>query len=183
MDRNYGIIGEVSSCNVAGLTSLKIKHFKNVLKTSKIVCLQETHGRRKDDLNRTARLGFDKGIFSLYNNAARGAAVLWKSPLVQIGKEWLDPNGRLAAVVLKDEKDLKILVASVYAPNVDSSRQMQTDYISFLITLEHALSELTARDKPDRIMIMGDFNIICDAEVDSRSANPKVYPIPLEGLL
>ena len=175
MNGNIGFVGEVSSCNVAGLTNMKIRHFKNVLKTSRIACLQETHGRRKENESRVARLGFDKGIFSLYNNAARGAAVLWRSPLKQTGKEWLDPEGRLAAVVLKDERENKILVASVYAPNVDPSRQMQSDYVSFMITLEHALSELIASEQPDRLMILGDFNVICDTDVDSRSVAPKVY--------
>ena len=182
MEGHIGIVGEVSSCNVAGLTNLKIRHFKNVLKTSDIACLQETHGKRKDSASRVARLGFEKGVFSLFNNAARGAAVLWKSPYVQVGKEWLDPEGRLAAVVLKDDKGNKTLVASVYAPNVDSSRHMQSDYVSFMITLEFALSELIMSEQPDRMMILGDFNVICDAEVDSRSVAPKVYPIPLEAL-
>ena len=182
MSGSSGMNGEISSCNVAGFTKNKIRHFKNVLKTSNIACLQETHGRSSDSTRRIRALGFDEGVFSLFTNAARGSAILWKRPYKKVGMEWVDKNGRLAAVVLKNELELKILVVSVYAPNVNSSRDSQSTYISFLITLEHVLSEMIAREKPDRLIMLGDFNVICNAELDSKSANPTTFPVVLEAL-
>ena len=173
---------EVCSLNVAGLTKEKVLHFRKSFKNSSIVCLQETHGEEKNIKSRIASLGFDDGVFSLYNKAARGSAVLWKKPFERIGNEWIDNQGRIAGVVLRQgEKGPKVMVLSVYAPNVSTVKTTQADYISCLISLDHGIRELT-KEKPDMKMMLGDFNIICDAELDSRSAEPKIYPVPLEGL-
>ena len=147
-----------------------------------MVCLQETHGVEKNCKSRITQLGFQKGIFSLHTNASRGAAVLWRDSVKQIGEAWTQPDGRIAAVVLQKEAGIKSLVVSVYAPNLAPSSSSQSNYVSFLITLEFVLSEMKRKVSFDNIFLMGDFNLIWDPEVDSLSASPKTYNIPLDAL-
>ena len=101
----------------------------------------------------------------------------------QIGEPWIDSNGRLAAVVLQKDEGPTTLVVSVYAPNLDPSPESQSNYISFLITLEHAISQFVDKGIVENIFLMGDFNLIMDKELDSLSASPKTYKIPLEALV
>ena len=176
---SWGMIG---SCNVAGLTNTKMTLFRTSFEPFEIMCLQETHGAEKNCKSRIAKLGFQKGTFSLHQKAIRGSAVLWRDSVKQIGKPWQDPEGRIAAVVLQKSNGPKALIVSVYAPNVDPSSSSQANYVSFLITLELVLTEMTRAGGIDQIIMMGDFNIICDPELDSFSASPKVYKIPLEAL-
>ena len=79
--------GEFCSLNVAGLTKVKIKHFRKTFENSSVVCMQETHGEDKDKGHRIRQLGSDGGVFSLFNKAARGAAILWKAPFEKLGAE------------------------------------------------------------------------------------------------
>ena len=174
--------GKIGSCNVAGLTKEKLKLYKTNFENFEVMCLQETHGVEKNCKSRVAKLGFHKGSFSLHSKAIRGSAVLWKESLTQIGEAWTDPNGRIAAVILQKENGLKALVVSVYAPNVDPSPTSQSNYVSFLISLEYAITEMLSRSSVDNVFMMGDFNLICDPEVDSLSAKPKLYKIPVEAL-
>ena len=174
--------GMIGSCNVAGLTNEKMKLFKTNFENFEVMCLQETHGTEKNCKSRIAKLGFQKGIFSLHQKAIRGSAILWRESVKQIGNAWQDPDGRIAAVVLQKEDGPKTLFVSVYAPNVDPSPASQSNYISFLISLEHVLSEMTRRHNVDQVMMLGDFNIICDPELDSLSVAPKLYKIPVEAL-
>ena len=147
------------------------------------MCLQETHGAENNCKSRIAKLGFHKGSFSLHSKAIRGSAILWRDSVTQIGQAWRDPNGRIAAVILQSKDGQKALVVSVYAPNVDPSANSQANYVSFLISLEYAITEMLDRSNVDNVFLMGDFNIICDPEVDSLSAAPKLYKVPVEALL
>ena len=63
----------------------------------------------------------------------------------------MDSQGRIAAVVLRKDNGPNTLVISVYAPNLDPSKGSQTAYISFLISLEHAISLMTSREKVENI--------------------------------
>ena len=172
----------IGSCNVAGFTKEKLRLFRDNFEKLDIVCLQETHGVGKNCKSRIAKLGFTNGIFSLHTNASRGAAVMWRDSVKQIGDEWTHAEGRVAAVALQNEDGHKGLVVSVYAPNLDPSPSSQAKYVSFLITLEHVLSEMTSKIAVDSIFLMGDFNLIIDPTLDSQSASPKLYKVPLEAL-
>ena len=183
MNGEREIWGNFGSCNVAGFTKEKISFFRSVLDGVEVASLQETHGEQKDSKSRVMRLGFKKGIFSLHKRASRGSALLWKDPFELQGDAWTDLEGRIAAGILKSREpgSPRILFVSVYAPNVDPSPQSQSQYISFLITLEHMLSTMTARGV-DSIVMMGDFNLLCDPELDSLSASPKIFKILLVNL-
>ena len=133
MDAGQDLWERVGSCNVAGLTKEKVNFYRRIFETLDIVCLQETHGAEKDIRSRIAKLGFDKGVFSLHTKATRGSAILWRDSVKQIGAPWTDPQGRIAAVNLQKEDSPITLVLSVYAPNVDSSKKSHSEYISFLI--------------------------------------------------
>ena len=172
----------IGSCNVAGLTNIKMTLYKKSFESFEIKCLQETHGAEKNCKSRVAKLGFHKGIFLLHEKAIRGSAILWRDSVKQIGKPWKDPEGRIAAVTLQKGDGPKTLFVSVYAPNVDPSSTSQSNYVSFLITLEHVLTEMTSAMDIDSVIMMGDFNIICDTELDSFSVAPKLYKIPVEAL-
>ena len=176
---SWGFIG---SCNVAGLTNDKMTLYRTNFESYEIMCLQETHGAEKNCKTRIAKLGFSKGTFSLHNKAIRGSATLWRDSVKQSGQAWRDPEGRIAAVVLQKDDGPKALIVSVYAPNVDPSSSSQSNYVSFLISLEHVLSEMTRVQNVDRIIMMGDFNVICDPELDSLSAAPKLYKVPVDAL-
>ena len=174
--------GKVGSCNVAGLTNEKMKLFRTTFESFEVMCLQETHGAEKNCKSRIAKLGFHEGSFSLHSKAIRGSAVLWRDSVKQIGQAWRDPEGRIAAVILQKGNATKALVVSVYAPNVDPSPASQANYVSFLISLQYALTEMTARESVDHILMLGDFNIICNPELDSMSVAPKLYKVPVEAL-
>ena len=175
--------GTFGSCNVAGFTKEKLAFFRTVLDGVDVVGLQETHGVQKDLRSRVSRLGFKEGIFSLHTRATRGSALLWKAPFEQQGEAWTDREGRIAAVILKSNEpnSPRILFASVYAPNVDPSPRTHAQYVSFLISLELMLTTMTDRGV-DKTVMFGDFNLLCYAELDSLSASPKIFKIPLEGL-
>ena len=174
--------GKVGSCNVAGLTNEKMKLFRTTFESFEVMCLQETHGAEKNCKSRIAKLGFHEGSFSLHSKAIRGSAVLWRDSVKQIGQAWRDPEGRIAAVILQKGNATKALVVSVYAPNVDPSPASQANYVSFLISLQYVLTEMTARESVDHILMLGDFNIICNPELDSMSVAPKLYKVPVEAL-
>ena len=67
------------------------------------------------------RLGFDDGFYSLAGKSSRGAAILWKKPWKRVrGTEIRDGEGRIAIVTLAKD-NVKVVVASVYAPNLDKT--------------------------------------------------------------
>ena len=86
-------------------------------------------------------------------------------------------------MILKKDDGPNTLVISVYAPNLDQSAATHSAYVSFLITLEHAISTLLNRESVDNIFLMGDFNMICDTDLDSSSASPRIHKVPLEALI
>ena len=178
-EESWGMIG---SCNVNGLTNEKMKLYRTNFEPFEIMCLQETHGAERNCKSRIAKLGFHKGTFSLHSKAIRGSAILWRESVSQIGEAWRDPHGRIAAATLRKNNGPKMLFVSVYAPNVDPSSNSQANYVSFLISLEHVLSEMLRRNSVEQIIMMGDFNLLCDPELDSFSVAPKLYKVPVEAL-
>ena len=178
--RLNGFWGKIASCNVHALKNTKLNHFKEVFKNHNIVCLQETHGKHSSIKMLTKRLGFKNGLFSLIQKQARGTAVLWRDGN-KIAEE-TDTQGRIAGVAL-ELNDCKLTVVSAYAPNVDGSHKSWENYVSFLTELERIADNLTEANDSTNLLIMGDFNLILDQELDSFSQNPKVYSIPREQLL
>ena len=75
-------------------------------------------------------VGFDEGVWSNSNGANKGSAVVWKDNFSCV-ERWKDTEGRIAAAVLED-KDFKVGVCSIYAPNVNASRDSRDEYIEFM---------------------------------------------------
>ena len=172
--RLNGFWGKIASCNVHALKNTQLNHFKEVFKGHNIVCLQETHGKVSSVKMMIKRLGFKKGLFSLIQKQARGAAVLWRDGN-KIAEE-TDTHGRIAGIAL-ELNNCKLSVISAYAPNVDGSHKSWENYVSFLTDLERIADNLTEANDSNNLLIMGDFNLILDKELDSFSQNPKVYTI------
>ena len=175
--RLNGFWGKIASCNVHALKNNQLNHFKEVFKNNNVVCLQETHGKPSTIKLVTKRLGFENSVFSLINKQARGSAVLWRDGKL-IAKE-TDEKGRIAGVAL-ELNDCKINIISAYAPNLDGTHASWDAYLAFLTELELIADNLVEASDSNNLLIMGDFNLILDAELDSFSKNPKIYSIPRE---
>ena len=72
---------KIVTCNVAGLTKEKIPHYRQLFEDVDVLCLQETHGKRKEITKTVQSLGFKKGVFSLASTQAKGVAILWRDPI------------------------------------------------------------------------------------------------------
>ena len=164
--RLNGFWGKIASCNVHALKNSQLNHFKEVFKNNNVICLQETHGKPTTVKSITKRLGFKNSVFSLFHKQARGAAVLWREGNL-IAKE-VDKNGRIAGVAL-ELNDCKINVISAYAPNVDGSHASWDTYLTFLTELELIADNLVEISETNNLLIMGDFNLILDPDLDSSS--------------
>ena len=162
------------------LKNSQLSHFKEVFKNNNIICLQETHGKPSNVKLITKRLGFSNSVFSLINKQARGSAILWRDGSL-IAKE-TDSKGRIAGVSL-ELNDCKLNVISAYAPNLDGTHASWDAYVTFLTELELIADNLVEASDSNNLLIMGDFNMILDPELDSFSKDPKVYSIPKEQLL
>ena len=133
-----------SSCNVKSLKG-KVQHFKEVFKHDEIVAIQETHLKKWQEGRLPARLGFDGAVCSSYGAQARGTALLWKKPWkVHEECKVIDEEGRFAGAVLV-KGDIKHIVVSLYAPNVDRTRRTREDYVSWLISVRHRISLLQVK--------------------------------------
>ena len=93
-----------------------------------------------------------------------------------------DTQGRIAGAALELNSQ-KIVVVSVYAPNVDGTHKSWEEYTKFLVTLEMHIDKLCNKANTDNVIVNGDFNIILNIDLDSHSQNPKVYNIPKEALI
>ena len=94
----------------------------------------------------------------------------------------VDKEGRFAGAVLQ-KGDTKCTVVSVYAPNVDRSKESRQAYVSWLISLRFRIEELRAKVNSGSLIVMGDFNLILDSGLDSFSPSPTVHTIPVQELL
>ena len=167
-----------SSCNVKGLSQIKQPHFKSQFSQSEVLALQEVHAEYKQARSITLRLGFDDGFYSLAGKSSRGAAILWKNPWKRVqGTEIRDGEGRVAIVTLA-KGDVKVVVASVYAPNLDKTVLVRQHYVSWLVSLRHLVDEAQRLGGCEALWVGGDFNQILDRTLDSWSKSPTVHVVP-----
>jgi len=177
-------IGVVTTCNVKGLADEKLQHFKQCFFHSKLSFIQEVHGTSERTKHRIERLGFQGGIFSLFNSRARGAALLWKEEFRQVGDGVTDDDGRVAGATLQlGVNGPKVSAISAYAPTLNSSSTTWDEYAKFMDSLEKVMQELQAASGVQNVIIGGDFNQILDKELDSLSETPKTYAAPRDRLL
>jgi len=181
---NFAELGMVTSCNVKGLMDEKLQHFRQQLQGSNLTFMQEVHGTSLKSKNRIERLGFMGGNFSFHTPGSRGAAVLWRGNLKQVGELMSDEEGRVAGVALQiGEKGPKFAAVSAYAPTLSGSKADQKAYLNFLMSLEVVLDNLKLYTRTEHAIVGGDFNLILSKDLDSLSEKPRIHSIPREALL
>jgi len=178
--------GGCLSLNVAGgLNPINSIELKNMFKLYNIVGVQEVHGEDGDETAKMGQLGFTNGAFSFdINSRARaGTGIMWRDEISQIGnRTWKDAAGRIVCVGL-EAQGVKMIVASVHAPCLAASEAAQNAYVNFLIGLQRYVQEAQAALGVEHVLLLGDFNIIFDSELDSFSTTPRIYSSPREALL
>ena len=178
---NISDYGNLATCNVRGLTGEKIPHFRDAFKESSILLLQETHGTGYQMKSKVEKLGFKKGIFSLLDRQARGVGICVKEG-VDIAHKVQDDNGRIVGATLRKEGAPELVVISAYAPNLGAAKDLQEEYVKFMIDLDRVITECVRLSNSEHLIVAGDFNILTDPELDSWSGKGKIYEIPLEAL-
>ena len=171
----------MATCNVRGLTNEKISHFKDAFKENSILLLQETHGTPGQLKGKVERLGFKEGIFSLLERQARGVGILVRNG-IEISHQVQDEEGRIVGATLSKDDAPKIVVVSVYAPNLGTAKELQEEYVKFMIELDRIITECMRLGRTKHLVVAGDFNILTDPSLDSWSGNGKTFEIPLEAL-
>ena len=127
------------------------------------------------------RLGFAKGAFSLLERQARGVGILVRNG-IEINNVVKDANGRIIGATLSKEDAPNIVVVSVYAPNLGASKELQAEYVAFMVELDRIITECLRLGKTKHLVVAGDFNILTDLSLDSWSGNGKTFEVPLEAL-
>lgn len=147
--------------NVRGLNS-PVKRTKclEFLKRKKIsiALIQETH-LRTTDIHRFQNRFYKCIAHSSATNRTKGVAILFNRKLgVKVEKTGSDDVGRLAHVCCTINST-KVCLASIYGPNTHDP--------SFLSTVSNTLLDFSDH----QFIVGGDFNQVCDANLD-KSMNP-----------
>ena len=122
-------------------------------KRAEVVCLQETHSSKADELVWTAEWG-GAGIFSHGNNNSRGVCILTrKGANIGLYNSMSDPEGRYIITHLISPSQNIYTLCTVYAPNKDNS--------FFFDALSQNLC-----DYPAERVIIGDFNVVLNPKKD-----------------
>ena len=91
-------------------------------------------------------------------------------------KVWKDDEGRVVIGVFKIDNE-KVIIGSVYAPNIDASVRSQQRYSRFILDLEALLGE--AKRHAQSFILCGDFNLYCDPYLDTEESNIMPHPYPI----
>jgi exonuclease III len=111
-------------------------------------------------------------------SAARGVAIFlnlkesFEIIKIQGLDTYTDLHGRLIGLCIK-YKNKRIGLINCYAPNVNNSRCVRDDYMTYLTGLDHLLEEMAGLC--ESFIVGGDFNIILDPALDAKGGNPTVY--------
>ena len=121
-------------------------------KNSDILIIQETHSIKENELIWESEWG-GKAIFSHGTPAARGVAIFTTKKLyAQMSNIHVSADGRTIILDI-EENNIFITIAAIYAPNKDSPAYF-TDLGNLL------------RSRKERKIIVGDFNLTLDVELD-----------------
>lgn len=157
--------------NVNGLRNFqkrkKVYHFLKEMRYADIIFLQETHCMIQDEPLWRSQWG-GHVVNSFGESNARGVALLInKKTNCKIVRYKTDINGRFVIVELKIE-DQVLVLAGVYAPNVDQPSFFQS-----------VLREMEEFQNPNAILV-GDFNLIFDTELDRAGTSEYNHPKSME---
>ena len=153
----------------------KKQTIKEFIKTKKaqFIALQETH---TDNSRISKTLGVTDAIRSHANTASKGVGLLWTDESVKCMKVWKDDEGRVVIGVFKIDNE-KVIIGSVYAPNIDASVRSQQKYSRFILDLEALLGE--AKRHAQSFILCDDFNLYCDPYLDTEESNIMPHPYPI----
>ena len=100
-----------------------------------------------------------KGAFAYYSTNARGSGIIVNDKCEVL--DWKDDNeeGRIVSTLVKI-REKKLGMCSIYAPNVDSTKESKQEYSKMLEVVNQHLEWLTIETK--ELIVGGDLNIIFD---------------------
>ncbi len=166
----------VGSLNVKGMMDynkrMEVKRFAHIYD---IMFLQETHGWRCSTA--WLRNFHRKGIFSFYATNARGSAILVSDKCDILDTKGDEGEGRIASALIKI-RERKVGICSIYAPNVDSTKESKKEYSDVLEMVDQHLDWI--KEETSDMIVGGDFNIIFDKDLDSFSPKPIIHKILVE---
>ena len=155
IDKNTGKI-TISSLNCQGLgNSAKRRDIFHYIRQKhySIYCLQDTHFDNKMETYIQSEWGY-KCFFSSFSSNARGVAVLFNNNFeFKINKIEKDDNGNML-VISFTSMDKNFVLVNIYGPNKDDPL--------FYENLTGTIKEY----KNNNIIVVGDFNIALDQDID-----------------
>ena len=148
----------IVSLNVRGLrdNNKRCEMFK-FFKREKfdIICIQETHSQKEDEWLWKKQWGEkNEIIFSHGENNSKGVSILInRNKYIQVTQRLQDNEGRYCIAEI-GYKNKQFVLVNIYGPNEDRPE--------FFISL----FELIQKYKSTELMIMGDFNMVLNAQLD-----------------
>jgi len=145
-------------------------------KTPSIVALQETHSTAKDEKNWPDVLGGGSMWFSHGSSGARGVATfISKSLDFQLIFTQCDSDGRVLILVV-DLDGIRLCIANIYAPNISFYNTDKIAHEKFFENLNNQLDTIKTQYNFTDLILLGDFNMILDRQLDAAGGNPTLYP-------
>ncbi|GFS09551.1 nocturnin [Elysia marginata] len=147
---------KIVSLNARGLGTHDPRKRRDVLnylrkKGFSIICVQDTHKAIENTVRN--EWGY-KAFFSSYSSASRGVAIFFNNNFEhKVHGVIKDANGNF--LILNVTVDgVKMSIINIYAPNTDDP--------NFFIKVKHEIARVGNKN----IMVMGDWNLLLDPEID-----------------
>jgi len=145
-------------------------------KGSSIIALQETHSQPHDENRWPVALGGGTMLFSHGSTNARGVAIFISKKLnCQLIYTHRDSEGRVLVVVL-EMNGVIFCIANIYAPNLSFCHNDKSTHELFFYDLNILLDTIKTQYNFSELVLLGDFNMIIDAQLDAVGGNPTLYP-------
>ena len=150
---------KICSMNCQGLSdSRKRRDILNYLRQSKysILCLQDTHFTKETERLIESEWGY-KVYFNSLNSRSRGVAIFFLNNFeFKITNSYHDASGNVLILQIELEK-LNFLLVNIYGPNKDEPLFYQT-LVTNILRFNNA-----------NILIVGDWNLILNPEIDCKN--------------
>jgi len=163
-------MNEISICcvNVMGLNQdLKRRDVFDRLRNYKysIVCMVDTHFDKQKHKIYSSEWGYTC-YYNSFSTNKRGVAIFFRNSFeFKVHHAIRDQNGNLLILDLEIEKH-RISLAVIYGPNQDTP--------SFYENLKNSLLKIGN----EKIIIVGDWNMLLDPEVDGKNYKISIIPTP-----
>ena len=175
---------DILSINTNGLRNIAHRNrlFNQIKSKAAILAFQETHSCLKDENHWPNSLGGGTMIFNHGSLNARGVAIfISKRVDCQIQYTYRDSDGRVLIVVL-ELNGIKLCLANIYAPNLSFCSNDKATHEQFLVNLKNQLDLIKTQQQFSELILLGDFNMILDRQLDAIGGNPSIYSKSIESL-